>query len=85
MAWNGKEINKAVQDITKCLLGCPLDPLLIQQLAEGLLRDKSLKLFEIWQDRNSTYLAENTYLNTACLHAYASKHGLQALVSPKFG
>lgn len=85
MAWNGQEINKAVRDITKRLLGCPLDPPLIRQLAEGLLRDKIPRLFEIWQDRSSSYLSENTYLNTACLHAYANKHGLQALVSPEFG
>lgn len=85
MAWNGQEINRAVHDVTKRLLGCPVNPPLIRQLAQGLLRDKCPGLFEIWQHHGSQYLANDTHLNSQCLYNYADKHGLRALISPDFG
>lgn len=77
--WNGQDINRKVRDLTKKLIGSPVDPPLARQSSQGLLRDKIPVLFQIFQSRNNVHLAEGSYRNQSCLNSYAIRHSLKGL------
>ena len=77
--WNGSEINAAVKSLSKEFLGVPLDPPLMRQLGQGILRHKTPTLLQIWQDRSNIDLEEGTYRFKSILQAYASRHKIHPL------
>jgi len=79
MVWNGQEINREVRKLTQDLIGVPIDPSLMRQSSEGLLRDKIPGLFQIFQSRENKDLERGSYRHKSTLQSYAIRHGLHAL------
>ena len=79
MVWNGREINSEVRKLTQNLIGTPIDPALMRQSSEGLLRDKIPALFQIFRSRENKNLEKGTYRHQSALELYAIRHGLHAL------
>lgn len=78
-AWNGSDINAAVKSLSAEFLGVSMDPPLMRQLGEGILRHKTPTLLQIWQDRDNIDLGEGTYRFKAVLQAYANRHKIHPL------
>jgi hypothetical protein len=81
LVWSGQQINRSLKDISLNIIGSPVDPALIRQMAEGLLRDKVPALFEVYQSRDNIHLEKGSYRFSQCLEAYANLYGLQAVAN----
>lgn len=79
MVWKGSHISDYVRRLSEEIIETRLDPALIRQMAEGLIRDKIPSLFEAFLSRNSQYLQAGSYRFPESLQAYAGHHGLQAI------
>ena len=77
--WNGQDVNRKVRDLTRRLIGSPVDPPLARQSSQGLLRDKIPVLFQIFQSRDNLHLEEGSYSHQTCLESYAIRHSLKGL------
>ena len=74
-------ISRSLKDISLNIIRSPVDPALVRQIAEGLLRDKVPSLFEVYQSRDNIHLEKGSHRFSRCLEAYANLNGLQALAN----
>ena len=77
--WSGREVNRSSRSLTQELIGSPVDPALMRQSSEGLLRNKIPTLFHVFQSRDNLHLEEGGYAYRSCLQSYANRHNLKAL------
>lgn len=79
--WSGQQISRSLRSISHEIIGCALDPALVRQMAEGLLREKIPSLFEVFHSRDNFHLEKGSYRFSDCLQSYANNKGLQALAN----
>jgi hypothetical protein len=79
MLWQGPDVSQYVVKHSEEISGTRLDPAIIRQMVQGVLRDKVPSLFMSFLSRDSEQLADGSYRFLETLRAYANQHGLQAL------
>lgn len=79
--WSGPQISQSLKDISHEVIGSVVDPALMRQIAEGLLREKVPSLFEAFHSRHNVHQEIGSYQFPQCLQSYADYKGLQSLVN----
>jgi hypothetical protein len=77
--WSGTAANQHVKDLTQEIIGSSVDPSLMRQSSEALLRHKIPVLFQIFHSCQNLHLEEGSYRHKSCLDSYANHHGLTGL------